>query len=208
MGNRIQRLPLAAVLSAIVLAILVSACGGSSSDSSTGSAPTSSAAAEGSGNPEGGGNHLSLGEKGAANSFIKPNSPNNKYAKYGSEASSAELNAASEVLAENLEARESADFAAQCATLSVQANEEISGAKGSSKAKSLCPAALKKLATPLKSTKEHRADNFGGLIAALRVKGGATAYALYHGTDGKDWMMPMYKEGSTWKVTSITGTEV
>ncbi len=50
-------------------------------------------------------------------------------------------------------------------------------------------------------------NNFGGTLAAFRVKG-ATGYAFYHGNDKKDWMMPMVKEGSTWKATSISPTEV
>jgi hypothetical protein len=209
MGKKLHRPPLAVVLLAIVLTSLISACGSSSSDPTTGSTAGNTAPVGGNGNP------LSLGEQGAeeeqgekgASSFIKPNSPNNKYAKFGQEASSAELTAASEVLAENLEARESADFATQCATLSVQANEEIAEVTNPSEARSLCGGALKKLASPLKSTEEFRANTFGGQLAAFRVKG-KTGYALYHGTDGKDWMMPMSKEGSIWKANSIITTEV
>jgi hypothetical protein len=200
MGKKLQGLPLAVVLSSIFLAILLSACGGSSSGSSSSSTTGNAAPGGETGNP------LSIGEQGAS-SFIRPKGPNNKYAKFGKEASSAELIAASEVLAENLEAREAADFATQCATLSTQANEEIAEVKNSSEARSLCPEALKKLASPLKNTEEFRIDNFGGVLAAMRVKG-KTGYVFYHGTDKKDWMMPMVKEGSTWKASSISTPEV
>jgi hypothetical protein len=197
MGKKIKGLTLAAALSSIVLAILLSACGSSSSSSTTGS----TAPAGGNGSP------LSLGGEQGASSFIAPKNPNSKYAKFGKEANSSELAAASEVLAENLEAREAADFVTQCATLSVAANEEIAEVKKPAEAKSLCAGALEKLATPLKNTEAFRVNNFGGLIAALRVKRN-TGYALYHGTDSKDWMMPMSKEGSIWKAGSINTIEV
>jgi hypothetical protein len=201
MGKKLQTTLLATILSALLLAALLTGCGSSSSD------PPTSGSTAGSGTTAGNGNQLSLGGPQRASSFTAPKNPNNKYAKFGKEASSAERTAASEVLAENLEARESADFAPQCATLSVQAHEEITEVKNPSKAESLCPGTLKKLASPLKNTEEFRVDNFGGLIAAFRVRG-KTGYALYHGNDGKDWMMPMFKEGSIWKVSSIATTQV
>jgi hypothetical protein len=200
MGKRLQSTLLAAILSALLLAALVAGCGSSSGDPPTSSTAGPTSSAGGNGNP------LLIGQPGAS-SFIKPKNPNNKYAKFGKEANSAELAAASEVLAENLKAREAADFATQCATLSAKAHEEITEVKNPSKSKSLCAGALKKLASPLKNTEEFRVDNFGGLIAAFRVKG-KTGYALYHGTDKKDWMMPMFKEGSIWKASSISTTEV
>src|SRR6185503_8546270 len=143
MAKKLLGLPLAAVLSAIALAILGSACGSSSSDPSTSSTA-------------GNGNSSSLGGPAGPASFIEAKNPNSKYAKFGKEASPAELNAASEVLAENLEAREAADFATQCATMSVAANEETAEVKNPSEARAKCAGALKKLATPLNETKPFR----------------------------------------------------
>lgn len=203
MGKKLQGPLLAAALSALILAILLSACGSSSSETSSSPTAGSTKPTKGSGNP------LSVNESGGrgASSFIKPNSPNNKYAKFGAEASPAELTEASKVLTENLVARESADFATQCASLSIQANKEISEVQNPSEARSLCAGALKKLATPLKKTEAFRVDNFSGQLASLRVKG-KTGYGFYHGTDGKDWMMPMVREGTTWKASAIATTEV
>ncbi len=201
MGEKLQGPRLAVLLSAIVLAILVSACGSSSSDSPTGSTGGSAAPNEGNGSPP------SLEKQGDPSSFIEPKNPNSKYAKFGSEASSAERAVAAEVLAENLEARESGDFATQCATLDLRANEEITKAKKPAEARSLCAGALKKLATPLKETEKFRVDTFGGQIAVFRVKGN-TGYALYHGNDGNDWMMPMSKEVGVWKPGSISTVPV
>jgi hypothetical protein len=193
MGKKLQGLPIAAALSAIVLAILLSACGSSSSGSSSSSTSGSSASAGGKGNP------LVLG--------AEPGNTNSKYARFGAEASSSERAAASEVLAESFEAREAADFATQCETLSGKAQEEITEATNRSKASLLCASALKKLATPLNRTKEFRHNNFGGLLAALRVKGNM-GYALYHGTDKKDWTVAMVKEAGVWKARAIVTIEV
>lgn len=124
---------------------------------------------------------------------------------FGSEASVSEREAAGAVLEANLQAREAADFATQCETLDRYAVERISEQKKGAEAK--CPSALKKLAEPLAASKEARKDTLGGPIAELRVKGNR-GYALFHGTNGNDYAMPMEKEAGEWKVGEPLATEL
>ena len=142
-----------------------------------------------------------------AKGFLEPKNPNNRYVKFGEEASLPVRQTASRVLGENLRAREAGDFAAQCATLSAAGVEEIGGTSKQGRAQSLCAAGLKKLAEPLKGSAKARADTFGGELGAFRVKDGK-GYAFYHGKDGNDWMMPMYEEQGVWKVGSIIAIAV
>jgi hypothetical protein len=107
------------------------------------------------------------------------------------------------VVVKSLKARQAADFKTQCETLSKKGIEEIPNAKGEQD----CPAALKKLAEPLSSTKEAREDTLAGSIATFRVKGGRGC-ALYHGSDGNDHAVPLEKEDGAWKLSSIVTTEL
>jgi hypothetical protein len=143
----------------------------------------------------------------ASKAFVKPGSPTNELAEFGHEGSQAERAAASAVLSRNLEAREKADFATQCATLSQQTAEFVARGKKGAAADKACPAKLKALALPLSRTRPFRADPLAGEIDALRVQG-EQAQALFHGSDGKDYAMPMSKEGVSWAVGSIVTTEL
>jgi hypothetical protein len=125
-------------------------------------------------------------------------------ATFGKESGDAEREEASAVLAKNLTAREKADFATQCETLGKRGLEVVLG-KSKVAAQSKCQKELKKLAEPLAGSKEFRIDTLSGEVAALRVKG-SQAYALYHGSDGQDYAMPMERESGEWKVGSIATT--
>jgi hypothetical protein len=107
------------------------------------------------------------------------------------------------VVAKSLEARAAADFEAQCATLSkkVIANLPLT------KRQHDCATALGEVAEPLSSTKGFRKDTLSGPIAAMRVEGNR-AYALYHGNDGKDYLVPLKREAGNWKVDSLANTEI
>jgi hypothetical protein len=190
MGRGKFKLLLAAT-TVVALIVLAMGCGGGSSSSSSTAGSTREDPA---------------GE--ASAEFLHPKSPNNKYVKFGTEAPTAEREAASKVLEENLKAREEADFATQCATLNPATLEEVASPKEKgSAAAAACPKAVKELADPLNRTRKIRADTLGGPIAALRMKG-EKAYALYHGNDKKDYLMPMEKENGVWKVGSLTTTEL
>ena len=187
-----RSIPLLLGLVAVAALIaLTGGCGGGSTSTSTPSRSTSSESG-----------------KEASAAFLRPKSPNNKFVTFGEEAPAEEREAASKVLEENLKARAAADFATQCATLDGAGIEQVVGiSKRGKAARAKCPNALKELAEPLSGSKQIRADTLGGPIAALRVEG-AKAYALYHGSDNKDYSIPMGKEGGEWRVGALLTTEL
>jgi hypothetical protein len=113
-----------------------------------------------------------------------------------------ERQAASTVLARNLRARAAGEWAAQCSTLSRSAIEQFEGNVVSAKALAECSSTLEALAKPLKRTEGIRADMFSGSTVAFRVKGDH-GYALFRGSDGKNYATPMEKEDGTWKVDAL-----
>lgn len=173
-----------------LLALLLVGCGGGGSSTSAGATNASDEVAE------------------PSKEFQDPEGPKGPepVATFGKESGSPEREDASAVLAENLTARERANFAKQCETLGKRGIEAVLG-EGKANERSKCEKELKKLAEPLSGSKEIRADTLSGEIAALRVKG-KQAYALYHGNDGKDYAMPMEEEGGIWKVGGIITTEL
>ncbi|MBS1894733.1 MAG: hypothetical protein JST59_25815 [Actinobacteria bacterium] len=173
-----------------LLALLLVGCGGGGSGTSASATNASDKVAE------------------PSKEFQDPEGPKGPepVATFGKESGSAEREEASAVLADNLTAREKADFAKQCETLGKRGIEAILG-KGKANERSKCEKELKTLAEPLAGTKEIRADTLSGEIAALRIKG-KQAYALYHGNDGNDYAMPMEEEGGSWKVGGIITTEL
>jgi len=63
-----------------------------------------------------------------------------------------------------------------------------------------CPAALARLARG-ESFSELKSPLVGA-IAAFRIKG-EKGFALFYGRRGQQYMMPMVKEGGTWKANQI-----
>lgn len=163
------------------LAVVVVGCGGSGSSSSGGSETSEP-------------------------STGKPFKGSPEIVKFGKPAPASDAEAASKVLAENLEARESGDFAGQCASLTVVAQGEIVGAASKAKAKE-CPKKLEELAMPLSGTAALRVNTFDGTIDELRMEG-QKAWALYHGNNSKNYAIPLQLEGGAWKVAAIVTTEL
>lgn len=181
----------AALLIALAAVFLLAGCGGGgSSTGSTSARPPSE----------------SESHKGASSEFISAGGEN-KYAKFGSEAPEPEREAASAVLEENLKARQAAEWEKQCRSLVKPLKEELAPEPGLQTLVKACGVGLGKLGRPLSASAESRKDTLPGEIDVLRVKG-SSAYALYHGSDGKDYMMPMEKEGSEWKVASLVTVEI
>lgn len=179
-----QRLA-AAIAVALLVAAFLAGCGGSSGGSSSSSAPAE-----------------------ASRQFLDPEAlegGKEAVATFGKEASGNERAEASAVLEENLTARQAGDIDGQCATLGKRGLESVS--QESAKSPSKCVAELKKIAEPLSSTEKAREDTLGGEIDAFRVEGNQ-AYALYHGSNGKDYAMPMEREGGSWKVGGILTIEL
>jgi hypothetical protein len=170
-----------AVASAIV--VLLPGCGGGSDSTST------TGTAQPSGDP-----------------FIAT-AQNKAIVHFGNEAPLEALQEASIVLQKSLEARAKGDFAGQCSTLNKATVEEIVGPGQGQTSAEECATGLQKLAEPLAKTKKIREDTLQGPIGEMRVKGNR-AYALYHGTDGRDYAMLMELEDGKWKVAALVTTEL
>jgi hypothetical protein len=170
----------------LVAVLLLAGCGGGSSSTSSSSAPASTEASK---------------------EFNDPQGVKEPITTFGKEAGEAERGAASSALAESLTARQEADFAKQCATLGKRGLESVFGEGKKAPDPANCKAELEKVAQPLSSTKEVRKDTLEGEIAALRIEGDQ-AFALYHGSDGKDWAMPMEEEKGSWRVGGILAIEL
>lgn len=180
----------------MAVAVLAGCGGGGSSGSSNSTAaakaakpPASSRAAESTG-----------GEPSAE--FVGKG-PNGKLAKSGEEAEAADREAASRVVEESLEARASRDWASQCSTLVAALIKQIEESNSLSAATG-CAKALAAVAAP--ATPSALANTMTGPIDALRVSG-TQGFAFWHGTGGKDYVIPLFKEGGEWKVGSLVAQE-
>lgn len=121
---------------------------------------------------------------------------------YGREASLGERKEASAVLHGWLRARESKNWGQDCAhfhrqyrkTITLDAHRVTHG-----KVKN-CAQALRHFG---KEASGNLVNNLRGPIVSFRVRAGK-GYAQYHGTDGKDWIVPMRKEEGHWRVFAAT----
>jgi len=188
-----------ALIAALAILVFVAGCGSSSDDSSS-NAGSSTASGESSTSGDSGG--------GSTAEFLSKKGKN-KIVKFGEEADEEEREEASEVLVENLKARAAADFATQCESLTKGAIEKVEESAinlGRASEKG-CENALKVAAEPLFETEEVRAFNMEGPVSVLRVKGNK-GYALYHGTENKNYYIEMEKVGDEWKVARLKTEEL
>ncbi len=179
------------IAATLILMLLASGCGGTSSTNSRASASNE-----------------------PSTEFLQPKGTGNKYVTFGEEASPEEREAASKVLATNLRAREDAKFEIQCRTMNAPGRREINLALKRIKATyhkkyvpGPCAKELRELAEPLVDSEVGRTDTLSGSISALRIKADS-AYALYHGNDKNDYAMPMTTAGGQWKVGSLNPTKL
>lgn len=204
--KRFRSLTIALIAMAGLMALMVAGCGSSSSSSD--STAAGSTAAESTSDT---GSTVAAGESaadGAASEFVHPGKKNkevNLIIKAGKEAEPDEREAASKVLEENLEAREAHDWDGQCSSLSAGLVESIEKSASPVEAKAGCAKLVGQLGD--KAPPEVLANNMEEPIAALVVRG-TQGFAFYHGTGGKDFMIPMIKEGETWTVASLTPEEI
>jgi hypothetical protein len=124
---------------------------------------------------------------------------------FGREASPAERERASRVIHAWMRARVAKDWATDCRYLAqVYANELISDSTQVSGGKATdCPQALKFFGTDASGTS---GNTLTGPIDSLRVRG-LRAYAQWHGPAEIDWILPLRKENSQWKVASASPLE-
>lgn len=155
---------------------------------------------------EGGGGEGKSGDSQPSNEASVGDAPRfqthskSKVPSYGSEANDDERERAETALLTYLEASEEGDWTTACAYVStgiLDGLQQLAANSEELKGKS-CPQILALLTKATSS--EH--PNPATAIASLRVQG-ASAFALFHGTDGVDYSMPMHTEGDEWKVTSL-----
>jgi hypothetical protein len=175
---------LAAIVALVIIAVIVG-CGGSS-DLTTGNGTSEAGETSSSAEP--------------SREFLRPGSKNTAV-KFGEEADADDLEQASAILTESETSRAAGDYAGQCKTLSAAVVKEI---ESGSSAKT-CTADLTALAKGAPAS--VRVITLTGPIDALRTDG-SRGYALYHGKEGKDYVMPMTVEDGEWKVGSLLETEL
>jgi hypothetical protein len=180
-----------------ILAMAAVGCGGGSGGSSSTGATTStsgstSTAAKTSSSP------ASQSEPSAE--FVGKGK-NGTLAKVGTEASAAEREAASTVLRESFAARETGDWKAQCETLATSLIEGIEKSAAVLGAAGGCPKTLEAQAKPVPPS--SLASTLTGPIAALRINEGINGFAFWHGPAGKDYVIPLIKQGGEWKLVSL-----
>jgi len=161
----------------VVIALALSACGSSSTSTNSSSAESAEPRAAFAGKGE-----------------------NGELAMAGSESTPEEREAASSVVEESLKARAAGDFAGQCETLASELIKglEARGSKGILKKN--CTTTLEGMAR--RATPGSLNNPMTEPLAALVVNGNL-AFAFFHGAGGKDFVVPMEKEGSAWKVSSL-----
>lgn len=139
--------------------------------------------------------------KGPTRQFYIPGG-DNAVQTFGREATSVERRQATTVISGWMRARAAKDWAKVCPFLSrVYLNEVIETGKWGTNGKAKgCPEGLAFIKS---QTPGSYADNFGsGPVVSLRIEEGH-GFAQYHGTDGKDWVVPVERDGGRWKVANF-----
>jgi hypothetical protein len=173
------------------LAMAATGCGGSGSSADKSSNSTATPAPE--------------GPKGEPSAEFLGKGPNGKLAKVGREASAAEREAASRVLEKSFNARAAGEWAEQCKTLASSLVLQIEKSLQVLAGVVTCSKALKVQAGSVPPS--VRANNMTGPVVALRVNQGINGFAFYHGTDGKNYVIPLIKQHG-WKLVSPAAQEV
>lgn len=182
---KLRALASAAVLCAIVLPACGSGGGSSPSGATTGPGENAASKAEPS---------AEFAGKGA----------NGELAKAGEESSAGEREAASTALEEDFEARAAGDWAAQCETLAPVVIKEVEKRATKGILVSDCATVLKQAGE--KAPKASRENPMPEPLAALRVNGNQ-AFAFFHGTGSRDYVIPMEKVAGAWKVAALSPQE-
>ena len=184
----------------VILALAVAqGCGGSSSPSSSGSTSSSNAdqgQTEGQTQGNEGSGQTEANRDGVLAEFRIPGGlkkETNQILVGGKEGDAEDREAASRVLEESFDAREHRDWTGQCATLSEKAlayveteGSPIVGATLS------CVKSVKSVGE--KASPEALANNMKEPVAVLRRVNKTQAFAFYHGTDGKNYLIPVEED--------------
>lgn len=141
---------------------------------------------------------------GAAREFLVPGG-DNLVQTFGEEGSAAEKEEASKVVHAWMKARVAEDWVADCGYL---ARDYVKGllwdVRGVTEGRvTTCPGALKYFGD---AASGDSGETLAGPIDSLRVKSPEDteteweAWAQWHGPKGKDWVLPLKREGGVWKV--------
>lgn len=144
--------------------------------------------------------------KGPSREFLVPGG-DNVVQTFGEEGTPGERAAASALIASWLSARAATNWKADCSyfsrgyarLLAADASNVTNGRTGG------CPEALAFFGP---NASGNYVNTLDGPIDSLRVgegqrvggEFGEMAFAQYHGTDGRDWVVPLEREGGEWKV--------
>lgn len=210
----VSKLLLATALAAL-LATGVGACGGDDSDDSTADSGTTATQTTGpsttpddrgdkapganepgdDSGPSGGGGSAGFRTPGGDNSIPD----------YGNEATGAEFEEASDAVVGFLRARAKDDWGTVCSYMAVAALKPIENiaSRASQSEVEGCPELLTTLTADAPAS--SRPSTIGDGIDSLRAEG-MRGFALYHGTDGADYFVPLVKEDGEWKVGTLAPT--
>jgi hypothetical protein len=215
----------AVLLAAMLCTAALAACGGGdSSTATTSGGVTPPSEAGGSGN-QGGGSKESPGSGGSgesspeggsgsgggsgssgderSSSFRTPGG-DNSIQEYGDEAEAEERAKATKTIVTFYSASAGEEWAKVCGLLSAKNVKSLKlFAKRIPNVKSNdCPGVLAVVNSGVNGNVPERIK--GGVVS-LRVEGDV-GFALYHGTDGKNYAFPLKLEGGEWKLTSLAPT--
>lgn len=194
--------------SVMMLLWIAAGCGGSETTEPTGSSEQSDdpAVAKPRSSPAVEKDPPVPGETGPAREFLGANGQN-AMAAHGREASIAEREQASRTISDWMRARAAKDYVKDCSYLArsyrhqLVAEDAVYASNGEVEN---CPQALAFFG--LAASGDY-VNTLSGPIDSLRVAG-AQGFALYHGRDGNDWTVPMYKEGGSWWVAATAPIEL
>jgi hypothetical protein len=136
--------------------------------------------------------------KGPSREFLIA-SGDNAVQTYGREATKAEREQASRVIAAYMRARAAKDFETECRYFSRNYIESLVKQDATIVTHgrvTTCPAALDYFGPAASSDFKNTLD---GPIDSLRIREGH-GWAQYHGNDGRDWVVPVDKEDGKWLV--------
>lgn len=139
--------------------------------------------------------------KGPTREFLDPDSGDNAVQTFGREATEIERAQATRVIAAWMAARAAQRWKEICSHFSRRYAKELT-ADGNNVTEGrvkTCPQAVAYFG-PAAAT-DFKNNNFGeGPLDSLRVEDGF-GYAQYHGSDGKDWVVPVDRDVGRWKVS-------
>jgi hypothetical protein len=196
------------LLASAMMLLATAGCGGSESTDQTGSSKESEAppAAGPKPSPAVEKDPPVPGSTAPAREFWGSNGEN-AMAAHGKEASIVEREQASRKIRAWMRARAAKDYVRDCSYLSRRYRHQLVAEDAvyvSNGEVENCPQALAFFGS---AASGDYVNTLAGPIDSLRVAG-TQGFALYHGRDGNDWAVPMYKEGGDWWVAATAPVEL